>query len=384
MKKIAAILFCCVAFVLSSRACLNDYFTFDKEGHVYEVGEMFWAPFNTNFNKELIVSKLHKMQTKLQQEHSFMLLSDYAVALLKLGKVNEGLDILVELSYHYPGEYKIASNLGTAYELHGDVDSALKYIRRGMELNPNDHGGSEWIHVKILETKKEIAKDPSWLSKHTVLQLTEKQKNDSVVRRQLRIQLDERFPFSPGPDVMMASMFVDLGDLYLNTFSVGFAIVSYELAKNYYGDNTAALETKIKETRKLLKKSSEINLPRTRMEGQDVILGTQPYKTMLGDNDPGHYQIDWNKISYDPKVLLGMVNLEMTVKEVREKALKNQTGDLKLVNDSSNVKSGNENYSYPEQGRGKTNSWMIVLLSSITAIMLGSLIYRMMRKRGNN
>lgn len=53
---------------------------------------------------------------------------------MKLGKADVALEILKELNYHYPNEYKIVANLGTAYELNAELDSALKYIKKGIKL----------------------------------------------------------------------------------------------------------------------------------------------------------------------------------------------------------------------------------------------------------
>jgi tetratricopeptide (TPR) repeat protein len=388
MKRSTFILFFCFAFALSSTACLNYYYTVDKEGdlHLFGEGDDLLPPFNKNFNQAIIVSKMQKLETKMKTEHSYMLLSDYAVSLMKLGQTKAALDILVELSANYPNEYKIASNLGTAYELNGQVDSALKYIRHGLQLNPNDHAGSEWVHVKILEAKNDLAKDPAWLESHTVLGLSEKQKQDAVVQQQILIQLQERFPFSPGPDAIMASLFVDLGDISANRNSIEYAKVFYQIAKEYYGDQSPALAAKVKEMQKLSDKYTSVKPPHVKhsgeekIEGENVKLGTLLYKTLI--NDFGQIEIDWSKINTDPKSLLAEVNLKMTVKEVREAALKNQTDDLKLVADSSDKKIIAEADLPPiEQGRGKTNSWMIILLSSITAIFIGILIYRFSSKR---
>src|ERR1044072_359909 len=237
MKKRFCILVFCLGIIFPVTACLNYYYTVDRAGMLHFAGEVK-LPFNTNFNKELIVAGLKRLEGKMQKEHSYMLLSDYAVGLLKLGKTKEAVDLLAELYRHYPNEYQIASNLGTAYELNGQNDSALKYIKRGMELNPNDHEGSEWIHVKILETKLKLAADSNWLKTHSVLELTPVQKVDSNVRKQLLIQLQERFPFSPGPNAIMANLFIDLGDLYANTSSIEYAKLFYQIANTYYGDKS--------------------------------------------------------------------------------------------------------------------------------------------------
>lgn len=389
MKKSFFVLFFCFAFALSSTACLNYYYTIDKDGglHFAGEGEDLLQPFNKNFDTKLVASQMHKLEKKMKQEHSYMLLSDYAVSLMKIGQAKAALDILVELSAAYPEEYKIASNLGTAYELNGQVDSALKYIRRGLQLNPNDHAGSEWVHVKILETKQQLAKDPAWLQSHTVLGLSEKQKQDSIVQKQILIQLQERFPFTPGPDAIMASLFVDLGDISANLNSIEYAKVFYQVAKEYYGDSSPALATKVKEMQKLSDKYASVrpkhakHTGNEKLEGENVKLGTLLYITLI--NDFGKAEIDLSKINTDPKALLAEVNLKMTVKEAREAAVKNQTEGMKLVPDSSDKKIAEADLPPIEQGRGKTNSnsWMIILLSLVTVILVGALVYRISNKR---
>tara|TARA_B110000046_G_C13024495_1_gene413104 strand:+ start:2444 stop:2677 length:234 start_codon:yes stop_codon:yes gene_type:complete len=62
------------------------------------------------------------------------MLSDYAVYLMKAGRVDESLAILKELNKNLPQEYQIAANLGTAYELNGELDSALFYINAESKL----------------------------------------------------------------------------------------------------------------------------------------------------------------------------------------------------------------------------------------------------------
>jgi tetratricopeptide (TPR) repeat protein len=365
-------IFFLIAFFLVNffplKACLNYYYTINKEGRIHSIGEKLLIPFNKNFNTALIVSKLEKLNAKMEQEHSYMLLSDYAVALLKLGKRKEALAIFIQLYMHYPNEYQIASNLGTAYELNGQADSALKYIKRGMELNPADHEGSEWIHVKILETKLKLASDSLWLHSHTVLELTEQQEKDSTVQKQLLLQLQERFPFSPGPDAIMASLFVDLGDAYAATSSIEYAKVSYWIAKEYYGDQSAALENKIKEMQKLIIQYRNVGLPRN-IEGSDYDnekLGSVSYKTLLDDNDKDHYQIDWSKINTDIKSLLEEMNLAF---------INPQT---KIASDSFNEKA--KEFTEPDPSTEKLpagNKWIYILVAGLGIFAVGFIFYRL-------
>ncbi len=313
MRKLIATTILIFAFSFSGSACLNRYFTVDKEGHAHDNGHIGLIYFYTNFNKEQLDWELYELEPKIRKEHSYMLLSDYAVILLKLGKTNEALQIFKGLYAHYPEEYQIASNLGTAYELHGDNDSALKYIRRGIELNPYDHEGSEWIHVKILETKIKLKEDPAWLKHNSVLQLTEEQKNDPQVCNQLNIQMQERFPFtSPVADPIMASLFTDLGDLYYNTKSVAIAIICYRAAREYYKASSTELDRKISEAEILNKELATTKPGEDQTKGRKAIILTQvDYESCFIDQDKKKFRIKWNEVLTDPKTLLALVNFSL-------------------------------------------------------------------------
>jgi len=307
MKRTLPLLSFLTACTISSFACFNNYFMVDKNGGLHLQDEQF-AAFNTNFNKQLNVQRLKKLMLKLKTEHSYMALSDYAVCLTRLGKNNEALAILQQLYSQHPNEYQLASNLGTTYELSGQVDSALKYIKRGIELNPKDHNGSEWIHVKILETKLQLKKNPDYLKTHTILQLSEKQQNDSVVFHQINIQVRERFPYSPVPDAIMADLMTELGDVSANTSSIEFAKACYQIAKYYYRDSSAALDKKIEVVRQLKKKYINKQAPIfPDMEGENSMMGSFDYKKLLDDNNTQHYTVDWSKINTDVASLLAMV-----------------------------------------------------------------------------
>jgi tetratricopeptide (TPR) repeat protein len=278
----------------NSKACLNFYYSIDKEGHLHTADDLRKA-FNTNFNLKLIERKLNKIKQQLDEKQDYKLLSDYAVLLLKAGKIKEALSILIELSTYYPNEYKIASNLGTAYELNGDVEKALQFIKRGMELNPDAHEGSEWVHISVLETKLKMVLDASYLDKKSVLNLSEAQKNDAIIRNQILIQVRERFPFSPGPNRIMVSLLIDLADCYANTASIEFAKALYTISEKYYGAEKEKIESKIKAMLALRNKYVKVR-PEKKQRGSNIKIGGIRYKSLLDDNNPSKHQIDWTKI----------------------------------------------------------------------------------------
>jgi tetratricopeptide (TPR) repeat protein len=402
MKKIFLIL---VLFgsISRSNACLNYFYSTDKEGHLHLVTDELRKKFNINFNKELNVSRLLKLEAKLKKDHVYMLLSDYALGLMKLGKTEESLQILSEIYKHYPNDYKIASNLGTAYELRGMNDSALKYIKRGLQLNPNDHEGSEWVHVKVLETKLKLAKNPDHLKTSTVLGLTETQEKDSNVCRQILIQAHERFPFTPKNDLIMASLMTDLGDCYANTIAVEYALSSYMIAKEYFGDKSASLETKIKEMKELMKKYINVRPNpkeeelKGRYEGMHNKVGPFSYKLMLENNDSENYKVDWSRINTNVTSLLALANFTISETDVKESAVKNSTDDVKFVPDPAPIVTvpviANNSVDTPtaeiSQGtkpieeKGKTNWLLLSSGGTLAVILIAIAVRRRKRKSGN-
>lgn len=355
------------------------------------MGYSWLYPFQKNFNEKLNVNKLLKLEAKLKEQKNFMLLSDYSVGLMKLGKSTEALTILRELYKHYPGEYKIASNLGTAYELTGQNDSALKYIKRTVELNPNDHEGSEWIHIKILEAKIQASKNATYFSNHTVLNLSDEQKKKKETLTHILIQLQERVPFSPGPDEMMGVLFEETGDVSAIVESIEYARAYYQIAQKYYGSKSAALNGKIKEMEKLMAKYSnkrpdpKIDTANDKIfEGAVTRVGYFRYTELLKDNSDATYKINWTKVNTNPETLLALVDLKMTAQQIIN-ATKN-SGDT-LIQEHNHADTVTHNYAdtlnVNQKSAGTGNvQWNISLIMSVAILLIiGGSLLAMNRKK---
>ncbi|MNJ91774.1 Tetratricopeptide repeat protein [compost metagenome] len=293
-------------------SCYNEYHALDAQGHFHqmEVGEI---RFQTNFDMRRIEKQLLKLGQKLQTKADFKLLSDYGLYLVKAGKVKEALVLFEALAKAYPNEYSIIANLGTTYELSGNNEKALEYIRKGLKLNPNSHAGSEWIHVKLLLAKIELAKNPDYLTKNTILNLTPQQEASETIRKQLYIQLQERFPFCKGPDPIMADLFIDLGDCYVSTISFEHAKGLYQIAKLYYKTERTDVDEKIEQVRKLRAKYANLQPDETttaaREHGMVSKISGIPYTSFLRDPNSDHYSVNWSKIETDPGKLLALIGL---------------------------------------------------------------------------
>jgi len=159
--------------------------------------------------------------------------NDRGVCLAHLGRAQEALILFQGLERETPGQYATAANLGTCYELTGRDQEALKWIRRGIELNPDSHQGSEWLHVKILEAKLKMAGQPDWLKTHTVLgydfgddlkpKLPPELATEEARRKALsalEYQLSERVPLVAARDPVVADLLFALSNLHAIDTSV--------------------------------------------------------------------------------------------------------------------------------------------------------------------
>lgn len=136
-----------------SHACINTY------AIEFEVGMP--SP------EQIAERKSELQQKKLSNE----VLNDLGVLQIYEGKYSAAIETFKKIEKMQPNLAITAANLGTAYELKGDFQKATYWIRKGMERDPNIHQGSEWIHLKILEAKKEQARHKDWIQHNDVLGL---------------------------------------------------------------------------------------------------------------------------------------------------------------------------------------------------------------------
>jgi tetratricopeptide (TPR) repeat protein len=158
--------------------------------------------------------------------------NDLGVYKLLDGRYEEAIALFREAERKYPGNAKVAANLGTALELKGDDEEALKWIREGVTRDASEHQGSEWLHARILTAKVALKKDPQWLLKNHVLELdfgtsdvpvapeilpieNGKLKGVDQLMRQIEYQLKERTKFVKPPDAVVSDIYSSAGDLAL-------------------------------------------------------------------------------------------------------------------------------------------------------------------------
>ena len=192
--------------------------------------EYFGMLVNGHYKKNYWQSIFDELSKTKKSEMNRSVENRIAVALIHLGRIEEALAILEKLERTKPGSYDVAANLGTAYELMGDNDNAIKWISEGMKRNPESHFGTEWLHLKILRAKLAIKQDSIWSNNNSVLgidwnlagrDLSQVAVVDdqglvhdaASVQKAIEYQLHERTEFVKPTDPTVASLLHDLSHL---------------------------------------------------------------------------------------------------------------------------------------------------------------------------
>lgn len=231
----ARLLFLPLALCLSVptlTACLNPFKPFEIKGTVSLAEDgRHW-----NYRRGITAAERRRIRSDSAEiralwrsepeSRTFESRMDYAVRLILLGHPRGAIEILRQLERERPGTYSTAANLGTAFELTGSLDSARYWIAEDMRRNARGHGGSEWIHLRILEAKRALQRERGWLGSHSVLgidfgpegrpTLPRGMTFDSLrtIQSALRLQLEERGPFAGKRDPIVADLLRDYSTIH--------------------------------------------------------------------------------------------------------------------------------------------------------------------------
>ncbi len=261
MKKTLLLLGLWLAAGRGAFGCINEYHVTLKGNEVHDYAGL--PRFVRAFDREASRQYLDTVDLDHPEKYGFKQQSDIAVQLARLGEYAQSLRMLQGLYRQHPGEYTLAANLGTLYELNGKPDSALFYIKRSMALNPGSHRGSEWVHVRILQAKLNGQKDARWLTQHSILGIGEGAGKDAPDGEtpyvdsiyHITYQLQERIPFTPAPDRLMARLLKEYADLLARELSIESAFTAYQMALVYDPADGDGNRRKLGELSPLLKKA---------------------------------------------------------------------------------------------------------------------------------
>ena len=171
---------------------------------------------------------------------------------------------LEKLEQEAPGKYSVAANLGTAYELAGDNEKALKWISTGISRNADSHLGTEWLHEAILKAKLDAAKRqanapiprilnvPERTDKHTLIEVGGKSYNAEQVQKALHYQLHERLAFVKPKDPYVADLLYSYALIEANLGVVEGGLGLLSLAREYGFHDETLLSSHEKQFKSIL------------------------------------------------------------------------------------------------------------------------------------
>lgn len=253
MKRLV-VLVVCLAAAGAANACIWSYGT-SLRGETIEVdgviGESVVQGLKDQDTRAVWEAEERKHAARARANPNHEVRNDHAVTLLHLGRTKEALALLLENERVRPGAYVTAANLGTAYELAGDDAAALRWITEGIRRNRDAHGGTEWLHVRILDAKIAMAADPRWLDTHSILGIdfggavipklpqplpkgnTGEPVSLANLNHALWYQLNERYQFVKPPDRVVAQLLFEWANVQFRTESLETAAALYREALRY-------------------------------------------------------------------------------------------------------------------------------------------------------
>lgn len=256
MVKPAGIIIITILMLFAGKgfACLwpvGERYTVGKPIDLENVSETeYIRRLTTTDSREYWDDLLKQLYDQKKKEAMIDVETNIAVALVHLGQYQEALRIFKGEERSYKA-YNTAANIGTTYELLGQNDKALHWIKEGLTRDPGSHYRTEWLHVKILEAKIALERDPKWLEKNTVLgidwesvnrnpsaELTVTDHRGQVksakeIEDALAYQLHERMEFVKPPDQVVAQLLFDLSNVLRRSRSSEHATAVHKLAIDY-------------------------------------------------------------------------------------------------------------------------------------------------------
>ena len=243
MKRIASGLLFLICTVYPAFACVNISGT-KFNGESVTSGHFIPAIRLVRSEQTDLRIEGEKMEEYYRGSTNFTDRSDYSVALMYLGRYQDAVGLLQALEKESPGNYSVAANLGTAYELAGNNVEALKWIKEAINRNATSHAGSEWLHVKILESKIAGGSNPDYLKSHPIFGLHAETVHDGIsvdgnelssreVADAMQYQLEERMKFVKPTDPIVAGLLFDYAAIEAATRTLESARGLLNLALDY-------------------------------------------------------------------------------------------------------------------------------------------------------
>lgn len=240
MNKFKVLIIVLVLISFKSFACLNGETKILKNEAYAYIDHDGINPQGHNFFKGDFPRLIIELDSLYKKTKDLDYLSDMGYLLIVQGKYNEALNLYLNIEKIEPNRYSTASNLGTLYELMGENQKAYIWIKKSIEINPESHKGSEWLHLRILEAKIKKLKDVSGqflintnfgTSSEPKTKLSKKEVDK--LTQSIYYQVNERMSFIEPKDKIISILLFELGNLAELKGENNSALATYRTARLY-------------------------------------------------------------------------------------------------------------------------------------------------------
>lgn len=87
--------------------------------------------------------------------------ADLGAILVRLGKPDQAVELLRPAARQHPRHFRLAANLGTAWQLAGDLEQAELALADALELAPAELRSAEAAHLKLVRLRRKEGKAPA-------------------------------------------------------------------------------------------------------------------------------------------------------------------------------------------------------------------------------
>ncbi|MFK3650405.1 hypothetical protein ACI2IY_18510 [Lysobacter enzymogenes] len=207
---------------------------------------------------------------RVRKDPSFDNLNNIGAVLIHQHQYTRAIEHFLTVERLFPGHSETAANLGTALELSGHDRVALRWIRIGMQRDPDEHHRTEWLHARILEAKIAMATDRNYLQGRSIAGVSFAAElvppvptqlppgNDGrpvaawELNKALSYQLFERTNFVAPSDPVVANLLMDWATLNLAGGPIESAAALYPMAVRYGARRDALMERRLAHIRGVL------------------------------------------------------------------------------------------------------------------------------------
>lgn len=172
------------------------------------------------------------------------------------GKPADAEARLRKLLESHPENYFICADLAVVLELQARPAEALVWVNKAIQMRPDAHSGTEWIHAAFLKARIAIAENPDWLDTHTVsgipvsgdipkdltLRSGDRVLDLEKIHESILAHAIPRMLFVKGTDELTGAMLAELARVEAQLISVEAGLDMLKFASEMGAQNTESLQ----------------------------------------------------------------------------------------------------------------------------------------------